>query len=73
MRFILISCYLVYYVSVSDSKNGTEKLPEADTNINNEPKSEPKSEKTQKERKGGKGSSILRQKEKFVHQEFKEL
>ena len=69
MRFILISCYLVYYVSVSDSKNGTEKLPEADTNINNEPKSE----KTQKERKGGKGSSILRQKEKFVHQEFKEL
>ena len=35
MRFILISCYLVYYVSVSDSKNGTEKLPAADKNINN--------------------------------------
>ena len=35
MRFILISCYLLYYVSVSDSKNGTEKLPAADKNINN--------------------------------------
>ena len=52
MRFILISCYLLYYVSVSDSKNGTEKLPAADTNFNNaifngqksEPKSEPQSE-----------------------------